>query len=104
MNGPLLPDASWRCSAYWYCRQARMLTGDWPGDLEFLRELGYRAAAMANWYGIPPWTVNEGPYRVHTWPEYIWKQTVDAMADHAAEYGDYGPPYPPQPGWRDGNW
>ncbi len=35
--------------------------------------------------------VSEGPYWVHTWPAVIWGTVADAMAQHAAEHGDYGP-------------
>jgi hypothetical protein len=91
----LLPDDSWTCTAYWYAFHGGMWTGDWPSDLEFLRELGYRAAARAHWHGVPERRVPEGPHWVHQWPEWIFAQTADAMASHAAEHGDYGPPYPP---------
>lgn len=80
-----------RCTAYWYAQRARLLTGN--GDLEFLRELGLRAWYLAGRHGIPYWRVPEGPYWVHTWPEWVWAATADAMAQAAAgQHGDYGPP------------
>jgi hypothetical protein len=87
-----LPDDEIRCSAYWYALRAGMVTDPCdPGDLEFLRELGLRAARLARWEGIPALTVPEGPYQVYLWPERIWSEVADAMANHAAEHGDYGP-------------
>ena len=88
-----LPDDLIRCSAYWYALRAGMVTDPSdPGDLEFLRELGLRAAHLARWYGIPALTVPEGPWpAVYLWPERIWSEVADAMANHAAEHGDYGP-------------
>lgn len=76
-----------RCSAYWYALHAGLLTGD--GDLEFLRCLGLHAARLARWHGIPPWQVSEGPYLVFMWPEWVWDVTADAMAQSAAQHGDY---------------
>lgn len=103
----LLPP-DYRCSAYWFALHGGLMTGDWPGDLEFLRELGYRAACLARWHGIPPWFVIEGPFvnpGVHSWPEWVWCQVADAMAGHAADHGDYGPPYPPGHGyWEAGDY
>ena len=88
-----LPDDLIRCSAYWYALQAGMVTdASDPGDLEFLRELGLRAASLACWEGIPALTVPEGPWpAVYLWPERIWDEVAGAMANHAAEHGDYGP-------------
>ena len=88
-----LPDDLIRCSAYWYALRTGMVTGPCgPGDLEFLRELGLRAAHLARWEGIPAVTVPEGPWpAVYLWPERIWSEVADAMAAHAAEHGDYGP-------------
>jgi hypothetical protein len=79
-----------RCSAYWYAAAARLLTGSsiWD-DLDFLKELGLRAARLARWEGIAPWQVPEGPYWVHMWPEHVWDQAAGQMADEAARYGDY---------------
>ena len=92
MNGPYLPP-SWRCSAYWYAAQFHSVSVPLePGDLEFLRELGLRAASLARWEGIPAMTVPEGPWpAVYLWPEHIWSTVANAMAQHAAEHGDYGP-------------
>ena len=85
-----------RCSAYWYAWRAGLLTsgdlftgGEYSADLEFLRTLGWFAARRARWLGIPDMTVPEGPYRVHMWPERVWSDTADAMAQAAAEHGDY---------------
>lgn len=89
-----------RCSAYWYASQARLLTGS--GDLEFLTELGIRAARMARWEGIPPWQVIEGPYWVHMWPEHIWSRAADQMAEEAARHGDYRSYLPAAPYRRAG--
>ena len=81
------------CSAYWNAARAGMVSvPQAPGDLEFLRELGLRAASLARWEGIPALTVPEGPWpAVYLWPERIWSEVADAMANHAAEYGGYGP-------------
>jgi hypothetical protein len=88
-----LPDDRMVCSAYWYALRAGMVTDPSdPGDLEFLRELGLRAAHLARWYGIPALTTPEGPWpAVYLWPERIWDEAAGAMAAHAAEHGDYGP-------------
>jgi hypothetical protein len=89
-----LPDDQVRCSAYWYALRAGMVTGHPAPDeagLEFLRELGLRAARLARWEGIPAVTAPEGPYQVYLWPERIWSEVADAMAGRAAEHGDWGP-------------
>lgn len=83
----------YRCSAYFYAARAGMVSvPQAPGDLEFLRELGLRAASLARWEGIPAVRVPEGPYQVYLWPERIWSEVADAMANQAAEHGDYGAP------------
>ena len=76
-----LPDDQIRCSAYWYALRAGMVTdASDPGDLEFLRELGLRAAHLARWEGIPAMTVPEGPWpAVYLWPERIWDDAASAM-------------------------
>ena len=87
-----LPDDQVRCSAYWYALRAGMVTdASDPGDLEFLRELGLRAAHLARWEGIPAMTVPEGPWpAVYLWPERIWGAAAEAMANCPAEYGGHG--------------
>ena len=102
----LLPPG-YRCSAYWFCWQAGLLTGDWAADLEFMRELGWHAAVLARAWRIPPWCCDEGPFWVNTWPEQVWSVTADAMMDRAAEHGDMTPAWstpPPSGGYRDGNY
>jgi hypothetical protein len=82
-----------RCSAYWYARRGGMLPYGItdPDDLEFLRDLGLRAARLARWLGVAEWLVWEGPpgnqFLVHTWPEEIWNHVASAMANEAAEHG-----------------
>jgi hypothetical protein len=100
MTRRYLPDDLIRCSAYWYALRAGMVTdASDPGDLEFLRELGLRAASLARWEGLPALTVPEGPWpAVFLWPERIWSEVADAMANHAAEHGSYGPEDVRQPG------
>ena len=94
-----LPGPDWRCSAYWYAARAGMVSvPQAPGDLEFLRELGLRAASLARWEGIPAMTVPEGPYQVYLWPEHIWSAVADAMANYAAEHGGYG--HSGDPAWE----
>jgi hypothetical protein len=88
-----LPDDLIRCSAYWYALRAGLVTDPCdPGDLEFLRELGLRAASLARWEGIPALTVPEGPWpAVYLWPERIWSEVADEMlAARLSGYGDYG--------------
>ena len=80
-----LPPGMW-CTAFWYAERAGLLTGD---DLEFLRDLGARAARLARWYGYPEWIVPEGPYQVHMWPEHVWDEVANAMANEAARYGHW---------------
>lgn len=100
-----LPDDSWRCTAYWYSWQAGTLTGHWPSDLEYLRELGWHAAGLARSYRIPPWGCDEGPHWVHMWPEWVWARTTDQLANHAAEYGSYCPDGPGGHGyWEAGDY
>ena len=69
-----------RCTAYWYTWNE---IGP-PVDMEFLRELGLRAYRIARWYGLVPAQVPEGPYWVHTWPEWAWDA---ALADMVHMYG-----------------
>ena len=71
---PLLP--AMRCTAYWYAQHAGLWT-----DLGHLRELDYRAAVVAGWHGLGPALVLEGPYLVHTWPQWIWDRA--ANRDHS---------------------
>ena len=91
MTAPLPPGT--RVSAYFYAARAGLVSVPLaPGDLEFLCELGLRAAALARWEGIPAVTIPEGPWpAVYLWPEKIWSAVADAMAQHAAEHGGYGP-------------
>lgn len=92
MIAPLPPGT--RVSAYAYAARAGLVSvPQAPGDLEFLRELGLRAALLARWEGLPRMTIPEGPYpAVLLWPERIWSEVADAMANYAAEHGDYGDP------------
>lgn len=85
-----LPSPDHRCTAYWYAARAGMVSvPQAPGDLDFLLEFGAQAARLARWHGIPEQRTAEGPFQVHTWPEVIWSAVADAMANSAAEHGDY---------------
>lgn len=80
-----------RCSAYWYAQRAGMLpygVTD-PDDMEFLRDLGARAARLGRWHGYPEWVVPEGPYLVYMWPEHVWDEVASAMANEAAGSGHW---------------
>lgn len=73
MAGLLPPD--YRCSAFWYARNAGLDAG-----LEFLREFGARASRIARWYGVPEWPRQpEGPYWVLYWPEWVFDAAVSDM-------------------------
>lgn len=85
MTGLLPPGM--RCSAYWYALRSGLVSGS--GDLDFLRCLGWHAARLARWQGIPPWQVPEGPYLVFMWPEQVWDAAWAVMARAAAQHGDY---------------
>jgi hypothetical protein len=74
-----------RVTAWWYAQRARLAENPCePGDREFLAELGLRAARLARWEGLVPLHVPEGPFRVHAWPERIWRAAADA-AGHGPE-------------------
>ncbi len=80
-----------RVSAYWHALHHGL-----PCDLDWLRETGLRAWRIAAWYGLPPLKTPEGPYLVHTWPEWLWDL---AVADMTAFYSrrelpEPGPDYP----------
>lgn len=86
MTGLLPPWA--RCTGYWYATAA-----GFGYDLEFLRELGLRAARLGRWYGVPGALTAEGPYWVHQWPEGIWDEALGAM------YWMYAAPQGEQAAW-----
>lgn len=63
-----------RVTAYWYAA-----THGLPCDLDYLKDLGYHAARVAAWQGMQPWRVPEGPYWVHTWPEWLWTRCAEDL-------------------------
>jgi hypothetical protein len=73
------------------------------GTLEWLFEIGRRAAGEARWLGLEPMQVWEGPYWVHTWPEELWARVIaslareekTAFADAATAQDDGGMGWPP---------
>jgi hypothetical protein len=62
-----------RVTAYWYASHHGL-----PCDLDSLLALGLAAARHGRWLGIPPWYVQEGPLRVHTWPETVFAYVTGA--------------------------
>jgi len=82
------------CTGYWYAARGGMLPYGGPADpddREFLTALGVRAGLLARWSGLPSSLVPEGPGMAAAWPEWVWGIAAGAMAEHAAEHGDYGP-------------
>ena len=71
-DGPL-PVPELRVTAYWYASSRGL-----PCDLEFLRGLGLAAARRARQLCLEPVLVPEGPFWVHSWPAWIWDDTIRA--------------------------
>jgi hypothetical protein len=98
-----------RVTAYAYVYAHGLM--DRYGTLEWLFEIGHRAAGEARWRGIEPMQVWEGGgqqwYWVHTWPEEIWASVIAALAreektafaDAATAQTDDGPPVNRPPSW-----
>jgi hypothetical protein len=84
-------------TAHQYAAGARLLCGS--GDAEFLTGLVRHAADLAARYGVPAaWDSGYFP----VWPGWVWSVTADAMAQAAAEHGDYDPGRGSRQGpWRD---
>jgi hypothetical protein len=82
---PLLP-AGWTCSAYYWA-----VHRDLPARLDYLQELGLRAARLASWHGLQRVTVPEGPWpAVNLWPSEIWAEAEARLAaDFAAAQAEY---------------
>jgi hypothetical protein len=75
-----------RVTCWWYVLN-RGYAGRY-GTMDWLLEIGRRAAGIAHWEGIPELKVIEGPapgpyglewLRVHTWPERIFAATIAAL-------------------------
>lgn len=73
-----------RCTAWQYASAGRMLTGD-SDDAEFLGCLDRYADELGVRCGLPRRPSPQGG----TWPDWIWRRVTDAMADNAAEQGDW---------------
>lgn len=85
-----------RVTAYWYASQHGL-----PCDLDYLLQLGLAAARRARWEGIAPLYVAEGPLRVHTWPERIWRESAGRPGNREEftrerEPGFWSYPAPPE--------
>jgi hypothetical protein len=74
----------WRWTAWQYAAGARMLAGD-DSDAEFVSCLDRYGTELAVRCGLPRRPGPDG----ETWPDWIWGRTADAMANRAAEYGDW---------------
>lgn len=79
MTQPLPPGT--RVTAYAYVYAHGLMAR--YGTMEWLLEIGQRAASEARWRGIEPQQVWEGGgyewYWVHTWPEPLWAAVIATL-------------------------
>jgi hypothetical protein len=109
VNNRLLLPPGWRCTAYYYAAHSGL-----PVTYSYLLELGLRAARAARWLGLRQATVREGPFRVHTWPEWVWVRAAASLAIPARPAGPpplhprvaafYAQRREPPPGYDGGFW
>jgi len=77
-----------RMNAWQYAEQAKALTYD-SDDAEFVRDLDWYAEWVGRKRGLPLVRVSEYGRLQYLWPEEVWRDVLDTMAQRGAESGTW---------------
>jgi hypothetical protein len=75
-----------RLTAWQYAEKTKMLTGE--GDPAFVADLDYGAWYVGGRRGLDVQFIMVDGRAVNTWPESVWRDVADAMAQAGAERGE----------------
>jgi hypothetical protein len=76
-------------TAWQYAFRGHLLTGDYPSDSEFVGALDRYAWYVGHKRGMQAVLAAQGDDPAPSWPEPVWRDVADTMAERGAESGDW---------------